>query len=102
MDQLTVRAPAAAGATEAEPAGARLRVLFFSLLRERVGTAALELDVPAGATGGDLLDLLARQYPAVAPLRPVVRLAVNAYYAAESVVLQDGDEVALITPVSGG
>lgn len=79
-----------------------LHVLLFSVLRERVGRATLTIDVDHPLTGEALLDRLAGQYPAVAALRPVIRLAVNEVYVQGSVELHDGDEVALITPVSGG
>ncbi len=80
----------------------RLRVLLFSVLRERLGCSELEVCVPAPATGARLLDQLAIQYPTIAAYRKVIRLAVNQEYAAESIELQESDEIALITPVSGG
>ena len=49
-----------------------------------------------------LLDRLEEIHPAVAPFRPVLRLAVNHEYVSESATVEAGDEVALITPVSGG
>ncbi len=55
-----------------------------------------------GATGADLLDALGRSHAAIARHRPVVRLAVNRRYVPTDTALADGDEVALITPVSGG
>ena len=80
----------------------RVRVLLFSTLRERLGRRELEVSVPAPATGRRLLDQLAAQYPAIAAYRPVIRLAVNQEYVPESVELHENDEIALITPVSGG
>ncbi len=88
--------------TTAPHEAAQLRVLLFSVLREKVGRGTLDLALPAPATGAALLDQLARDYPALAPYRPIVRLAVNQEYTDESVRLEAGDEVALITPVSGG
>ncbi len=85
-----------------ESASIQVKVLFFSVLRERVGTAQRALMVAPGSTGGALLDAIEAAHPSVAPYRSVVRLAVNECYADEDVVLHDGDEVALITPVSGG
>ncbi|MDX1546941.1 MAG: MoaD/ThiS family protein [Rhodothermales bacterium] len=81
---------------------ARVTVLLFSVLSDRVGQRVLNVSLPAGATGGSLLDTLAEEYPALAAYRAVIRLAVNAEYASEDVPLAAGDEVALITPVSGG
>lgn len=80
----------------------RVRVLLFSVLRDRLGTEALELSLEPPVTGADLLDRLADEHPAIAAYRSVVRLAVNQSYAPAATPLDDGDEVALITPVSGG
>lgn len=80
----------------------QLRVLLFSVLRERLGQHELRVSIPLPATGARLLDYLAEQYPEIATYRPVLRLAVNQEYVPESVELHEGDEIALITPVSGG
>ena len=79
-----------------------VQVLLFSVLKEKLGCASLEVALEQGTTGGDLLDQLAGLYPAVHAHRSVIRLAVNAAYVKEDVLLAPGDEVALITPVSGG
>ena len=79
-----------------------LDVLLFSALRDHVGSGHLSVTLPTPANGTLLLDYLADKYPVIATYRPVIRLAVNAAYAAPTVSLHEGDEVALITPVSGG
>jgi len=80
----------------------RVQVLLFSVLRDRVGTDALSVSLDPPATGTDLLDQLATAHPAIEEHRSVVRLAVNQSYVSADTRLHDGDEVALITPVSGG
>lgn len=79
-----------------------LTVLFFSVLREKLGRSSMEVTLDHGSYGSDLLDVLGDQYETIREHRSVIRLAVNAGYAKESVALSHGDEVALITPVSGG
>ena len=59
------------------------------------------VDIGAETDGLDL-DRLAEAHAPVAKHRPVVRLAVNRRYVPTETALTDGDEVALITPVSGG
>ncbi len=86
----------------AEASPLRLRLQLFSVLRERLGREYIEIEVPAGSAGGDLLDLLARSYPDIAAHRSTIRLAINEAYERESYRLSAGDDVALITPVSGG
>ncbi len=79
-----------------------VRVLFFSLLKEKVGASELSLTLNAPATGADLLDRLETAYPGIADHRSSLRLAVNQEYVKTDVSLEEGDEVAVITPVSGG
>ena len=53
-------------------------------------------------TGSELVELLATNYDEVERLKGVIRLAVNDDYVDQDVVLNEGDEVAFVTPVSGG
>lgn len=80
----------------------QIHVRLFSQLRDVMGQSALSVTLPAGATGRHLLDHLVAQYPALQRFQPVIRLAVNHAYVVNDTALEDGDEVALITPVSGG
>lgn len=79
-----------------------VRVLLFSVLREQVGQSTVELQLEAHSRPRDLLDRLTERFPAVAVYRGVIRVAVNHAYVDEDLELNEGDEVALITPVSGG
>ena len=79
-----------------------VRVLFFSVLRERLGAAERTVPLPDPPTGAALLDALERDHPDLTPFRPYLRLAVNRRYVSVGAPLTGGDEVALITPTSGG
>ena len=72
-------------------------VRLFAALRERAGAGKRELELPPGATAGDVFPALD-----IGAEPPGLSYAVNQEYAERSAPLQDGDEVALITPVSGG
>ena len=80
----------------------QVTVLLFSVLRERVGRGSLSMELPVGSRGNDLLDRLAEAYPIVGSVRSHIRLGINASYRPADTELHDGDEVALITPTSGG
>ncbi len=77
-------------------------VRYFAMIREIVGQSSDTRSVPDGATVGDLLDALIQKYPRLERIKPVTMLMVNQRYVPASHPLQDGDEVALIPPVSGG
>ncbi len=79
-----------------------LRVLFFAQMRNRTGAAERTLPAAPGLTGDTLWADLAAEFPAIAELRPSVRLAVNGAFASFATPLRSGDEVVFITPVSGG
>jgi MoaE-MoaD fusion protein len=72
-------------------------VRLFAMLRERAGAREVTLELPDGARVGDAIAALGP----VADGVPVV-MAVNREYAPEDAVLDPGDELALIPPVSGG
>lgn len=72
-----------------------LTVLAFARYRALLGFDRVEL--PAAATLGDLL-----ADPRFAALPQDALLAVNQSFADRAAALKDGDEVALLPPVSGG
>ena len=81
--------------------GLRVAVRFFALYRERAGASRVDVELPEGATPAQLLERLRSDYPSLPAATPVL-IAVNSEYVSEEAVLQDGDEVAFIPPVSGG
>ena len=82
--------------------GMFVTVLFFAGARERVGVGRVELDVSAGADLGAVVDRAIASTGVEYELPENVMLARNGVYADRSTVLSDGDEIAVIPPVSGG
>jgi molybdopterin synthase sulfur carrier subunit len=82
--------------------GITVNVLLFAQLRDGFGTDELAASLPSGATGAGLLEWLSQRNPRVKDLLGVSRLAVNCEYVSVDHRLQDGDEVVVIPPVSGG
>ncbi len=80
----------------------KVRVRAFAGLREALGAGSLETEVPPDTDVAGLLAHLADRYPAARLPDKHFSVAVNRAYAAPDRVLHDGDEVALIPPVSGG
>ena len=80
----------------------RVTVRYFASLREAAGRASEQRELPDGASVADLLAVLANDFPALAPLQAASMPMVNQEYVEAARVLRDGDEFALIPPVSGG
>ncbi len=77
-----------------------VRVLPFGVLKEALGADTIAVELPGGATVGDLIARLRERAPAVDSR--AIAVSINAEYAGRNSVLQDDDEVGLLPPVSGG
>ena len=80
----------------------RIRVLLFAHLARETGEREITLELPEHATVSDALERLAGQYPQVARMGQRLVSAVNMEYVKPRHRLSNGDELALIPPVSGG
>ena len=80
----------------------QIRVLFFGVLKDLAGRANDSLSLPESATLEDVLSHYEQAIPRLKDLLPSLALSVNQEYAAPDAKLRQGDEVALLPPVSGG
>ena len=80
----------------------RVRVLFFGVLQDLFEGKEKTVELPDGSSVSDLLGRFAPLTASQERLMRSLAVAVNRDYAKASRVLSDGDEVALLPPVSGG
>ena len=80
----------------------RVKVQFFSYLRELTDCAETTSDVPAGTTLDALHEHLIATFPKLAPMKKSTLIAVGVDYQPRGYVLREGDEVSLFPPVQGG
>lgn len=80
----------------------RVTVECYGASARWCGSEVITLELDAGATGADALDALADRYPDFAARRDSVAIAAGDAIASPTVVLADGDVIALIPPVSAG
>ncbi|MDE2644520.1 MAG: MoaD/ThiS family protein [Bacteroidota bacterium] len=78
------------------------KIQLYSVLKSKLKAESVDLETQPGITVSEFLDLACQEYPVMAPYRSVMRLAVNQTYSQDSSIIQNGDEIAIITPVSGG
>ncbi|HXJ43071.1 MAG TPA: molybdopterin converting factor subunit 1 [Bryobacteraceae bacterium] len=79
-----------------------IKVLFFGQLKDVCGRSEDQLELPQGATVRSVFDHYAVQFPRLTGLAKSIVMARNHEFAPPSDLLADGDEVALLPPVSGG
>ena len=77
-------------------------VKLFAILRERAGASEVQLELPTSATVAAARESLGTRVPALRDYLGRVAWAVNRAYAPVETELHDGDELAVIPPVSGG
>jgi molybdopterin synthase catalytic subunit len=80
----------------------RVRILVFGVLKDLLSESSSTLELPTGARVQDLLDHYRGLTAGREELWRSLAVAVNREYVAADQVLADGDEVALLPPVSGG
>lgn len=80
----------------------QIKVLFFGLLKDICGRSEDHLDLPSDAPLRSVFDYYADLHPALQTMAKSIVLARNHEFAQPDDLLSDGDEVALLPPVSGG
>jgi molybdopterin synthase sulfur carrier subunit len=76
-------------------------ILAFGVAKEMFGAPAVVVEWGQASTVGNLKILLEEKYPALSGLGSYL-IAVNNEYAEDGLLIEEGDEVAVIPPVSGG
>ena len=80
----------------------KVHVRLFAGLQDLLGQRDVTLELAEGATVDHLREQLSREYPVVTPFLSTLVCAVDEEYVPTDHPLRDGDDVALIPPVSGG
>jgi molybdopterin converting factor subunit 1 len=79
-----------------------ITVRLFALLREKVGTDTVYLQIPEHARVAEALEVLQEQHAVLQPYLARVRLSLQMQFVDTAAILHEGDELAIIPPVSGG
>jgi molybdopterin converting factor subunit 1 len=83
-------------------ANVRIRVLFFGVLRDIVGVREDSIEVPEGGRLDSVFEYYATRFPRVREMSASLVLALNQRFSEPGALLSEGDEVAILPPVSGG
>src|ERR1041385_1774933 len=80
----------------------RVRVIYFGMLKDAVGRQLEDVELLPDSSLGDLLADRIAHTPVIDNFRTVLAFAINQQYAQLSDKLSDGEEIAMLPPVSGG
>ncbi|NYF79759.1 molybdopterin converting factor subunit 1 [Granulicella arctica] len=79
-----------------------MRVLYFGVLKDVVGREREEVELAEGSSVAILLESIQQRQQTRPKLWASIAVAVNQEYVRPDILLHEGDEVALLPPVSGG
>ena len=78
-----------------------IKVLAFGIVKEIFSNSSVTVALTEGASVSELTLVLAEKYPAIKNLSSFA-VAINGRYGAPDELINAGDEIAIIPPVSGG
>ena len=84
------------------PSPISVTIRLFASVKDVAKVSEITIKLPGASVADDVLAYLITQYPEMQHFRPYIRIAVNEAYVDPGFELRDGDEVAIIPPVSGG
>lgn len=79
-----------------------VQALFFARAQELAGVSEITLEIQEGWTTANCFEAVVAKYPALKAISSCLIVALNHDYVTEPVAVKDGDELALIPPISGG
>ncbi|WP_312698324.1 MoaD/ThiS family protein [Sphingobacterium mizutaii] len=79
----------------------KITVLGFGIAKDIFDSSEIHLEVNEGLNVSDLRSVLEEGYPQLNKLKSYM-LAIDEEYAEDSQIINSGNEIAVIPPVSGG
>jgi molybdopterin converting factor small subunit len=80
----------------------KVRVQFYSQLRELAGAPELDVDLAEGAMVADLLEKIYEKRPALRSRDKGILVGAGVEFVDRKYVIQQGDEISIMPPVQGG
>jgi MoaD family protein len=80
----------------------KVRVQFYSQLRDLAGAQELDFDLPEKSTVGELLDKIYEQKPVLRSRDKSILVGAGVEFVARNYELKAGDEISIMPPVQGG
>ncbi|KAA3615403.1 MAG: MoaD/ThiS family protein [Calditrichaeota bacterium] len=80
----------------------KVDVLFFAILRDISQSDKIEMELDNEMTIAEFFTQLCETFPKLEKYASIVSFAINSEYCDRTQMIHDGDEIALIPPISGG
>jgi molybdopterin converting factor small subunit len=80
----------------------KVHVQFFSRLRDLIGKAEIDLEVPEGTTAADLLEIIYGGTPALRDWDKSILVAAGVEFVPRDYMVNPGDRISVMPPVQGG
>ena len=80
----------------------KVRVQFFSRLRDLAGASQMDLELPERATTADLLEIVYAKKPALREWDKSILIASGLDFVERNYVVKPNDEISIMPPVQGG
>jgi molybdopterin converting factor small subunit len=80
----------------------KIRAQFYAQLHDLVGIREINVDLPQGATVGDLLDEIYAQQPKLRLHDKSILIGAGVEFVARNYKLKPGEEISIMPPVQGG
>ena len=80
----------------------KVRVQFFSRLRDLAGASEMELEIPVRTTAADLLEIVYARTPVLREWDKSILIASGLEFVGRDYVLKSNDEISIMPPVQGG
>ena len=80
----------------------KVTVRYFATHKEATGVTDEVLDLPDGTTVARLMEELMHRHPGLVDLQRDTVISVNKGIGTDDIRLEEGDDVALFPPISGG
>lgn len=77
-------------------------VKLFAIYQETYRLDELKWDFPPGTSVESVILRCIQEHPHLSQWKEITRFAINMDFVSPDTVMQDGDEIVLIPPVSGG
>lgn len=79
-----------------------ITLLYFAFIKEITGVKFDLLELPSDIPVKSLVEIILEKYPRLRNIINMIQISVNYKVVDRDTILKEGDEVALLPPISGG